>query len=125
MASRVGVFTAGNPKEPLLIAKWCESFFCRLRGLMFRRELPGGVGLVLVESREGVTNTAIHMFAVPFTIGVLWVNRQNEIVDKVIAKPWRIYSPARPAQYIVEGLPEIVDGVKVGEKVEFNEIDSI
>jgi uncharacterized membrane protein (UPF0127 family) len=125
MASRVGVFTESNPNEPLLIAKWCDSFFCRLRGLMFRRELPEGVGLVLVESREGVANTAIHMFAVPFAIGVLWVNRHNEVVDKVIAKPWRIYSASRDALYIVEGQPDIVDRVEVGERVEFSEIDAI
>ncbi|MGD8552075.1 MAG: DUF192 domain-containing protein [Anaerolineales bacterium] len=92
---------------------------------MFRRELPNGVGLVLVESREGIANTAIHMFAVPFSIGVLWVNKQNEVVDKVIARPWRVYSTARAACYIVEGLPALVDGIDVGEKVEFRKTDPI
>jgi uncharacterized membrane protein (UPF0127 family) len=91
---------------------------------MFRRGLPDGLGLVLVERSEGVANTAIHMFAVPFPIGVLWLNNQNEVVDKVVAKPWRLYSPARPARYVVEGPPVIVDEINVGEKIEFRQIPS-
>lgn len=121
----VKVHQRGSPGSTLVIARWCESFFCRLRGLMFRRELPGGAGLVLVEKREGITNTSIHMFAVPFPIGVLWVNARQEIVDKVVARPWRIYSPAEPARFIVEGPPAMIDGVSQGDLVEFRPHDPI
>jgi uncharacterized membrane protein (UPF0127 family) len=122
MSSTVGVFLKGSTGTAIMEARWCVSFFCRLRGLMFRRGLPEGRGLVLVEGREGITNTTIHMIAVPFPIGVLWVNEQQMVVDKVVAKPWRIYAPAKPARYIIEGLPSVVDEVSVGDKLEFNEI---
>jgi uncharacterized membrane protein (UPF0127 family) len=123
MSYPVGVFKKGADEGLVLVARWCESFFCRLRGLMFRRELPGGMGLILVERREGITNTTIHMFAVPFAIGVLWVNSAGEVVDKIVAKPWRVYAPAKPALYIVEGSPSIVDGVNIGEEIEFRKVD--
>jgi uncharacterized membrane protein (UPF0127 family) len=91
---------------------------------MFRRQLPGGIGLVLVEGHEGITNTSIHMFAVPFEIGVLWVNNANEVVDKILARPWRIYAPSKPARFIVEGSPSIVEEVSIGERLEFREEDA-
>jgi uncharacterized membrane protein (UPF0127 family) len=122
MADRlIRIFKGGSVGPPLLIAKWCENFFCRLRGLMFRRELPAGVGLVLVEKREGITNTSIHMFAVLFSIGVVWVDEQGEVVDKVVAHPWRVYAPRKAARFIIEGPPGIVDQISMGEKVEFRD----
>lgn len=119
MSNPVEVYKKRADGTAILTARWCESFFCRLRGLMFRKELPGGIGLILVEGREGIANTTIHMFGVPFSIGVLWVNSVGVVVDKVVALPWRVYAPAQPARYIVEGLPTIVDGVSVGDEIEF------
>ncbi len=121
MSKIVGVHKQESPGGLILKARWCSSFLCRLRGLMFRRELPEGIGLVLVEGREGVTHTTIHMFAVPFAIGVLWLDDANEVVDQVVAHPWRVYAPAKPARYIVEGLPSIVDEVSIGERLEFKD----
>lgn len=88
---------------------------------MFRRKLPDGHGLILVEWRESVTNTSIHMFAVFFSIGVLWVNDDGDVVDKIVARPWRVYAPASPARYVVEGPPSIFDAVMIGERLEFRE----
>lgn len=122
MSSTVGVFLKGSTGTAIMEARWCVSFFCRLRGLMFRRGLPEGRGLVLVEGREGITNTTIHMIAVPFPIGVLWVNGHLMVVDKTVAYPWRIYAPAKPARYIIEGTPSIIDEVNLGDKLEFQEI---
>lgn len=121
MSKLVGVYKLGSSEKSLVVARWCDTFFCRLRGLMFRQELPAGIGLVLDEKRDGVTNTTIHMFAVLFPIGVLWVNSEGVVVDKVVAHPWRIYTPGKPARYIVEGPPRIINGISVGEKVEFKD----
>lgn len=122
MSRVVEVVVEKGPETHILKARWCVNFWCRLRGLMFRKELPDGIGLVLVEGREGVANTTIHMFAVPFAIGVLWVNSEGKVVDKVVAQPWRVYAPALPACYIVEGPITIVDKVDQGDRIEFNEI---
>jgi len=108
--------TQGGP--PLLKARWCASFGCRLRGLTFRRNLPGNEGLLLVESRESVTATGIHMMAVFMELGVAWLDSEYNVVDVVCAKPWRMYLPAAPARYILEGTPALLERVRVGDQLE-------
>lgn len=104
-------------------ARWCKSFASKLRGFTWRRELQAGEGLVLVEKRESRVNTAIHMLFVFFELGVLWVNDEGRIVDKVLAKPWRpSYTAQAPARYVVEAGPAILEQVTVGDHVRFIEL---
>ncbi len=98
----------------------CDSFACRLRGLMFRPSLDNDDGLLLVEGRDSRFDTSIHMFFVPFDIAVFWINSDLNVVDKVIAKSWRpAYAPSKPARYILEVHPEHWGDYEVGDKVEF------
>jgi uncharacterized membrane protein (UPF0127 family) len=90
-----------------------------LRGLTFRREIPDGEGLILVESSEGRVNTTIHMLFVFFSISVFWVNSDGLVVDKTLAKPWGFYAPKQAAQYILEASPRILDEVQIGDQLEF------
>ena len=101
-------------------AKWCDSFGTKLRGFTFRRELGPQDGLVLVETRDNRVNTAIHMLFVFFELGVIWVNDAGEVVGTVVAQPWRLsYVPPAPARYVIEGQPELVNRVKVGDHIQF------
>ncbi|MGC9349047.1 MAG: DUF192 domain-containing protein, partial [Anaerolineae bacterium] len=96
----------------------CDTFVCRLRGLTFRRELPEGEGLLFVEPRESRLGTAIHMLFVFFPIGVVWLNAEGIVVDRVVAYPFRpFYAPSAPASYFLEGPPALVDWVSEGEKL--------
>ena len=105
--------------EHLVRARWCSSFFCRLRGLTFRRGLNEGEGLLLVESHEGRMNTAIHMFMVFFPITVAWLNKEFQVVDLQLARPWRAYAPAEASQYILELSSEMINRVAVGDQLEW------
>jgi uncharacterized membrane protein (UPF0127 family) len=101
-------------------AKWCDTFATKLRGFTFRRELAEADGLVLVEKSDNRVSTAIHMLFVSFDLGVIWVNNAGEVVDTVIAKPWKLsYVPQAPARYVIEGHPNCLQGVKVGDHIEF------
>jgi uncharacterized membrane protein (UPF0127 family) len=101
-------------------AKWCDSFGTKLRGFTFRRELGPQDGLVLVEAKDNRVNTAIHMLFVFFDLGVIWVNAAGEVVSTVVAKPWRLsYVPPAPARYVIEGQPDLVNRVKVGDHIRF------
>ena len=103
-------------------ARWCSSFASKLRGFTLQRELPAGEGLVLVEGKESRINTSIHMLFVFFELGVIWVNSAGEVVDKALARPWRLsYAPQAPARYVIEGRPEILERVAIGDKVRFEE----
>ncbi len=110
--------------EQILIpkAKWCNTFGTKLRGFTFRRDLALTDGLVLVEKSDSKMNSSIHMLFVSFNLGVIWVNDAGEIVDKVVAKKWRLsYIPQAPARYVIEGHPTIIEQVNVGDHLEFRE----
>lgn len=96
----------------------CDTFWRKLKGLMFRRALPADCAYVFVYGRESVVDVSIHMFFVPFSIAVIWLDREQRAVDKVLARPWRpYYAPQRAAQYFVEGAPELLERVRVGDRV--------
>ncbi len=100
--------------------RWCDTFGSKLRGFMFKSTLTADEGLVLVESRDNRVNSSIHMLFVNFDLGVIWVNDSGEIVDKIIAKPWRLsYVPAQPARYTIECHPSRLGQFIVGEKISF------
>jgi hypothetical protein len=101
--------------------KYCDSFQCRLRGLMFRRRLEPDDGLLLVQGKhDGRVEASIHMLFVPFDLNVVWINSGMSVVDKVVAKAWRpAYFPAAPACYILEIHPERWEDYHIGDKVEF------
>lgn len=103
-------------------AKWCNTFATKLRGFTFQRTWKTGDGLVLVEKKDNRVNTAIHMLFVFFDLGVLWVNDAGRLVDKAVAKPWRLsYVPQAPARYVIEAHPDIVEQVAVGDTIIFSE----
>jgi uncharacterized membrane protein (UPF0127 family) len=103
---------------PLVRARWCSSFGCKLRGLSLRRPIPSGSGLILVEGTESRWATAIHMFGMLFALGVVWLDSGWRVVDVRRADPWRIYVPRASARYTLEALPEVLEQVSVGDELE-------
>ncbi|HNB35305.1 MAG TPA: DUF192 domain-containing protein [Anaerolineales bacterium] len=99
---------------------YCDSFLCRLRGLMFRARLSPDEGLLLVERRNSRLDTSIHMFFVPFDLAVFWINSDMIVVDKVVAKSWKpAYFPKAEAKYTLEIHPDRWADYEIGDKVEF------
>jgi len=102
---------------------YCDSFSCRLRGLMFRSHLEPDEGLLLVEKRDSRIDTSIHMFFVPFDLAVFWINSEMTVVDKVIAKSWRpAYFSKADAKYTLEIHPDRFGDYAIGDKVEFKNV---
>ena len=68
--------------------------------------------------------TSIHMFFVPFPLGVFWLDSHGTVVDRVRALPWRpFYAPSVPACYVLELHPAALDALQIGYRVEFYEAD--
>jgi uncharacterized membrane protein (UPF0127 family) len=89
---------------------------------MFRAELPPDEGLLFVYGRESKLDTTIHMLFMRFSIAVIWMDADGIVVDQVLAKPWRLaYAPQQPAQYFVEASPALLDRVKIGDRLRFDE----
>lgn len=105
-------------------ARWCDSFLSRMRGFTFKRRINEGEGLVLVDKQESRVNAAITMLFVFFDLGVIWVNRSGKIVDKRLARTWRVsYAPKEPAQYVIESHPDILSVIEIGDEIEFVETE--
>lgn len=105
--------------NPALVG-YCDTFLCKLRGLMFRPRLDPDDGLLLVEKRDSRLDTSIHMFFVPFDLAVFWINSDMMVVDKVIAKSWKpAYSPKSAAKFTLEIHPDRWGDYEIGDKVEF------
>lgn len=120
------------PRSPIIIANlnrrldkparvgFCDSFLCKLRGLMFRSRLDPDEGLLLVEKRDSRLDTSIHMFFVPFDLAVFWINSEMIVVDKIIARSWKpAYFPKTDAKFTLEIHPNRLGDYEIGDKVEF------
>jgi uncharacterized membrane protein (UPF0127 family) len=116
--------TIENQNQPLpehLQATYCDSFLCRLRGLMFRSSLAHNEGLLLVERRDSRLDTSIHMLFVYMDLGVIWINSEFMVVDSVLARRWRpAYASREPARYILEIHPSRLNEFKHGDRVTFS-----
>lgn len=103
-------------------ARLCETFWSHFKGLQLAPPLPDDRGLLFVTKRDNRTETAIHMFFMRFPIGVIWVNSAGEVVDTCLAKPWRpYYAPKHPAQYFIEANTSILERVRVGDHLRWDE----
>lgn len=115
-----------NNNRPLsspIHAIYCDSFLCRLRGLMFRSNLAQGEGLLLVEGRDSRLETSIHMFFVFMDLAVIWINSTYSVADIVLARAWHpAYAPRLPARYILEIHPSRLDEFKIGDQVKFIDV---
>jgi len=99
--------------------KVCDTFFSRFRGLMLTKELAPDGGIMLVGDAESKVNASIHMMFMRYNITVLWLDKDKVLVDKVLAKKWKMYyAPKAPAQYILEIHPDRFDDFEIGDKFE-------
>lgn len=111
-----------NEQIVLRRIRWCDSFWCRFRGLQLVTNLRDDEGLLFVTGTESRANTTIHMFFMLFDIGVVWLDSSGKVVDKCLAKPWRpAYAPKSAAQYFIEARPSILERVEIGDVLRFDE----
>ena len=122
MAPKSTVSICKRDSSEILIesARWCSSWWCRLRGLQFRRRLGPGEALILVHKKDSIAQTTIHMFFVFFPIAAVWIDSQGRVTSAQLAKPWRpYYASPDPARYVLETRPDFLKKIRVGDEIEF------
>lgn len=116
------IHNTSQPSSQPVLAKYCASFFCRLRGFTFRRELAPDEALLLVQSRDSRWDAAIHMIGVSTDLAVVWINNQGDVVDVCTARAWRpFYIPKLPARYVLEMEPRRLGAFQIGDRVNLEE----
>jgi hypothetical protein len=119
----VRIINQSHPVPFLIKAKYCASFFCQLRGLMFIPSLPDDAGLLLVQSSNSRINASIHMMFMRIDLAVIWINDTFEVVDRVLARKWKLsYVPQQPAKYVLETNVNNLNDFNIGDKVVFEEV---
>jgi len=103
--------------------KYCDTFLTQLRGFTFRPRLSRDEGLLLVGTRDSRLDSSIHMLFVSFDLTVVWIDSDMQVVDKVLAKSWRLaYFSKKPARYVLEVHPERWGDYEIGDTVQFNDV---
>lgn len=78
------LYIKGAPQgAPFLKMMIADSFFLRLRGLMFQNELPSATGLLLAPCNS------VHMCFMRFAIDVVYMDKEFNVV-KIVKnlRPW-------------------------------------
>lgn len=79
-------------REIPIQTKKADSFFPRLRGLMFKKTLPENEGLLITPCNS------IHMFFMRFPIDAVFLDKHLHIVQlRENVRPWTIIPPVPPA----------------------------
>ncbi|MGZ7047546.1 MAG: DUF192 domain-containing protein [Methanobacterium sp.] len=97
-----------------------DTFFSRLRGTMFKSKLERGLILKLPNTRSR-SGSAIHMFFVRFPLDIIFTDGDKKVVDTVSIDPWKMYTPKKPARYVIEMEKGTIEEskTKIGDKLDF------
>ena len=98
--------------EPCVVA---ESFAARLRGLLGRRALQAGEGMLI--RRE----SSVHTFFMRFAIDVVFLDADSRVlrVDANVG-PWRLKA-CRGARSVLELAAGASAGLSVGDRIELRD----
>jgi uncharacterized membrane protein (UPF0127 family) len=96
----------------------CDTFWRRLRGLMFRRALDPDEVYLFSWGRQSKAEATIHSLFCFFTFAVLWLDAEEVLVDCRLVRPFSlVVAPRYAAASFVEGVPELLDKVHLGDRV--------
>lgn len=98
--------------------KQATSFWKRLLGYMFSKEIQPYSGILLSIKNESRLDSAIHMIFMNFDLAVIWLDKNLTVVDLCLAKKWRpFYFPAKPAKYVLETHPCHLKNFQLGDRL--------
>lgn len=93
----------------------------RTKGLMFEDKKNFNYALVFEFPSESKVRSSLHMIFVFFSIDVLFLNKNKEIVDKITLNPFTPnYTPKKASKYVIELPKGKIKGIKLGQKADWD-----
>lgn len=78
-----------------------DNFQSRLKGLMFKKHAKTPL-LFEIPKSNNRKRSAIHTCFMRFEITIVFIGFDNKIFEITNLKPWKFYTPEKPAQYVIE-----------------------
>lgn len=102
-------------------AREASNFFERARGVMFKRRLEKGEGL-LIEFSSLLKSRSIHSFFMRFTIDLIFIDSDMSVVDLKTLAPWKIYNTKRDCRWVLEVNEGTIEenNIKLGDMLTFH-----
>ncbi|KZX14473.1 DUF192 domain-containing protein [Methanobrevibacter filiformis] len=100
--------------------KIMDSYYSRLKGLMFKNTVEKGLVFKIPKSKTSFTS-AIHMFFMLIPIDILFIDENDVIYDMISIKPWKTYQPKYPAKYVIELEKGTIknNNLSIGDEIHF------
>ncbi len=96
-----------NPQFQIKI-EWANTFFKRLKGLMFRSAIPPDQGVLLYPC------SAVHTCFMHFPIDVVYLDENYFVLGKETLVPWRIGKQIRGTKKILETAARVTEQLGIG-----------
>lgn len=106
--------------EKIANVKFANSYFSRLKGLMFKKNLD--YVLVIKPAKPNKRSaSSIHSFFMRINIDVLFLDKDKKVYEIKQLKTWRFYTPNTGAKYILELKEGSIKeyNIKIGDKLDF------
>ena len=113
------LMTLKKSNEEIAEIRIANTFFSRLRGLMFKKNAKVPLLFEIPERINKKERSSIHSFFMRFEIVIVFIDKRNVVYEIAELKPWNCYVPKKPAKYIMEfDKREFNDCLKIGDKIE-------
>lgn len=92
-----------------------DTFLSRFIGLMNRKSINMNEGLLLINC------SSIHCFFMKFTIDVVYLSKDMQVLYKETIKPWRIGKIVKNCTHVLELAEGTANDISVGDFIVFKE----
>ena len=120
MNNKETILIKEKDKKKIANVKFADSYFSRLKGLMFKKDLDYVLVLKPAETKSK-SASAIHSYFMKMTIDVIFLNEEKQVYEIKQLKPWKFFTPSSGASYILELKEGSIEKYKInlGDKLDF------
>lgn len=97
-----------------------EKILSKARGLMFSdfKKVNNGICIKINSKKDLKFGSSVTMFFCFYSLDILFVNSNFEVVDKVTLKPFKLnYTPKKPCKFIIESFKNNFKKINIGDKI--------